>query len=186
MVVVIIPTPSKIWAKRENKYLTTQKTKKMKKIGNLVVKTTVEEILNTNPKWISNRVSNRLINGESYLLEGSTTVEKTELIPQWEGFVLRSVKGGSPIVVSGNVLSGSYYSDGDLRHIDGCPFMGIRDIVDNIHKTLTITAVQKIKTDVFGSDNKVMRVFYSFIIEDSQLEEEEETEVKTVKKPKKG
>lgn len=158
----------------------------MKKIGNLVVKTTIEEILAASPRWVANRISNRLISGESYLLEGSTTVEKTDLIPQWEGFVLRGVKGGSPIVVSGNVLSGSYYQDGDLRHVDGCPFMGIRDIVDNIHKTLVITAVQKIKTDVFGSENKVMRVFYSFMVEDSQSEDEEETDVKTVKKPKKG
>jgi hypothetical protein len=138
----------------------------MIKLENFEIKNTKDEVLKANPRWGMDRISNRLKIGQKLLIAGSTTVAASGSIPEWEAVALKDVETGKVYAMSMNVLTGTYFFDGDLLHVPTCPLSQPLEVIDSFDKIITITSVEKVKTDVYLSENKVTKVFYGYTFED--------------------
>jgi hypothetical protein len=122
--------------------------------------------LKAQPRWANDRVSNRLKIGQRLRIVGSTTIAASGNVPEWEAIALQDVETGKIYALSMNVLTGTYFFDGDLMHIATCPLSQPLEVIDAFDKTIIIQSVEKVESDVYLSKNKVLKVFYGYTFED--------------------
>jgi hypothetical protein len=144
----------------------------MIKLGNFEVRTSKDEVLKAQPRWANDRVSNRLKIGQRLRIVGSTTLAATANVPEWEAIALEDLETGKIYALSMNVLTGTYFFDGDLLHVSTCPLSQPLEVIDSFDKIITITSVEKVKTDVYLSENKVTKVFYGYTFDEPKKSKE--------------
>ena len=138
----------------------------MIQLENFEIKNTKDEVLKVQPRWANDRVSNRLKIGQRLLIAGSTTIAANGNIPEWEAIALKDIETGKVYAMSMNVLTGTYFFESDLMHVPSCPLSQPLEVIDSFDKIITITSVEKVKADVYLSENKVTKVFYGYAFED--------------------
>jgi hypothetical protein len=138
----------------------------MIKLENFEIKNTKDEVLKIQPRWAVDRISNRLKIGQRLRIAGSTTIAANGNVPEWEAIALQDLETGKVYALSINVLTGTYFFEGDLMHVPTCPLSQPLEVVDNFDKIIVIQSVEKVKADVYLSENKVTKVFYGYTFEE--------------------
>jgi hypothetical protein len=137
-------------------------------LENFEIKDTKEDALKAQPRWSMDRISNRLKIGQKLLIAGSTTIAASGSIPEWEAIALKDVETGKIYAMSMNVLTGTYFFETDLMHVPACPLSKPSEVLDAFQKIIVVTSVEKVRADVYGTDNKVVKIFYGYTIEDGE------------------